>query len=258
MNNTYVKVITLISCLALTQSSMSLVSTDNGNQPTTKNKKNIKAIRSKPERAPQAPELPSEEYLNFLYKAITGFGINDNEISEIKKEGGDATYGEIIYDSAKRILNDLSLTKDDIVYDLGCGIGKLVVQVYLTTPVKKSVGIELSPTRFNHAQTVKEQLKKRNKLKNGRILEFLNQNITKANLDDATVIYMASTCFSDELMKTLVDKLAKNKNNLRIITLKRLPKHLHFQFIKEYNLPMTWSQSVPVYLYKLKHTTNQA
>ena len=62
---------------------------------------------------------------------------------------------------------------------------------------------------------------------------------------------MCSTCFPDKLMQAITEKLSTLKNGLRIATLKRLPKHKDFTFLKELKLAMTWSQKVSVYLYKL-------
>lgn len=201
-----------------------------------------------------------------LYHGITGFGINSQEEKSITQQGGAPTYGEITYESLKTLIDDLKLSEKDVFYDLGSGVGKVTIQVFLCSPVRKSGGIELSPTRYNYAQQVKAKLQKpnlldktKNKLKDigvmskspERKLEFYNQNIIDADLSDATVIFMCSTCFSDHLMKKLDQKLSKLKKGLRILTLKKLPESSKLKLIKTYTLPMTWSSGSSVYLYKL-------
>jgi hypothetical protein len=120
----------------------------------------------------------------------------------------------------------------------------------LTTPVKKSVGVELSKTRHNKAETIKKELQNAGKLDNNRQLLFLNKNIKDVDLSDATVVFMCSTCFSEKLMETILDKLNRNKNRrLFIITLKALPTQNQFKLEKTYTLPMTWSNGSLVHVY---------
>ncbi|OGB97373.1 hypothetical protein A3F06_02615 [candidate division TM6 bacterium RIFCSPHIGHO2_12_FULL_36_22] len=178
---------------------------------------------------------------------LSGFGIPAEEITTINQQGGNATYGEILPDSLETILKDLKLSKKDIFYDLGSGAGKTVVQVAMTTPAK-AVGIELSPTRVSIARKALEKLKK----EPGKRASFVEGDITTANLNDATVIFTCSTCFSDDLMKKLLDKFLELKPGLHVISLRQLPQHKRMKLIKEYSLPMTWSDASPVYLYELQ------
>jgi SAM-dependent methyltransferase len=199
----------------------------------------------------------TEKNINQLYSHRNPT-INQKECDNISKQGSKATYGEILYTSMQRILDDLKLSKKDVFYDLGCGTGKVVVQCYLNTKVKKTCGIELSPTRFNHVQAVKNELKEQNRIFKKRKLEFLLEDIQSSNLKDATAVYMCSTCYPDNLMKKLTKKLEMGKKDLRIVTLKKLAENKTFSLVKEYLLPTTWSQSLPVYLYEHKEYQNKS
>jgi hypothetical protein len=87
----------------------------------------------------------------------------------------------------------------------------------------------------------------------GKELTFKTENITTTDLSDATIIYMASTCFSPELMQQLLERFREIKaNGLRIITLQKLPPSDDFSIAKQYTLPMTWSETTPVYVYKAR------
>jgi precorrin-6B methylase 2 len=190
---------------------------------------------------------PLKQEIEKLYEGISGFGIHQKEEKNIIAQGGAPTYGEITFESLKRLTDDLKLCKDDVFYDLGSGVGKVVVQVFLDSPIKKAVGIELSITRCDHAKKVLQKLQ--TKLKD-RTLEFHHQNIADASLSDATVVFMCSTCYSDDLMKKMTDKLALVKKGLRVITLKRLPQHTSFKLVKTYTLAMTWSTNASVHVYE--------
>ncbi len=192
------------------------------------------------------------EIIDDVYCTVSGFCIETQERQFIENCGGNPTYGEITTESLAHLLHDLALTKHDYFYDLGSGVGKVCVQVALTTPAY-ATGIELSPTRCTGAEQIKQELIKRKILTNPTKLQFSEQNIIDTDLSKATAIFMCSTCFSEELMNLLVNKMATEcKNGLRVLTLKDLPENEQFKFIKQYELPMTWSQGSPVYLYQLQ------
>jgi hypothetical protein len=193
----------------------------------------------------------TKKLLDEIYCDINGFCISHHECNFICEQGGAPTYGEITFEALESLFKDLKVTKNDVFCDLGCGVGKACAQSLLTTPIRKSIGVELSKTRISDAERAKERLQKKRKL--GKKEFILREgNILDTNLDDVTIVYMASTCFSDELMKKVTGKLAENKNKLRVLTLKQLPGHDKFVYVKTYHLPMTWASNTPVYLYELK------
>lgn len=238
-------------------------------------------------RAPSQQSLPqafldAKTLMEDLYQGVTGFGIPERESQAIIDAKGAPTYGEILFESWHTILHELNLTTKDVVYDLGSGVGKVIVEAFLVTPAKKVVGVELSDTRYEKAAQVAKMLKK--KIKKGELkalqesvnnelqfdkysekkvnykkkkIAFIHKNFLKVNFSDATVIYMCSTCFSDELMQELTDKFAGLRDGLKVVTLKQLPSHPHFTLVKKYTLPMTWSTTTPVYVYEMNkpHTS---
>jgi len=192
--------------------------------------------------------------LNELYKDKSGFGIPSEETELIRTKGGAPTYGEISYKAVDTVLNDLFITEEDVLYDLGSGVGKMVLQSYLSFPFKKMVGIELSTKRFAHSVAAKDLLEEKGLMNSQRAILFLQEDFTESDLDDATVVYLGSTCYSLDLMNRLVKKLSKLKKGLRVITLKKFsdPEEYNFVLAKEYRLPMSWSKSSPVHVYELK------
>lgn len=195
--------------------------------------------------------INAENLMNDAYKSTSGFGITDEERKKVNDAGGDATYGEITFDGLATLLKELQLTDKDVFYDLGSGVGKVVVQVALTTPAT-ATGVELCPSRAAKAAQIKNDLITRGALKNKKKLTFIEGNIMDVPLSDATVIFMCSTCFSPELMKKLTDKLARLKKGTRILTLKELYPNKAFTLVKTLQVPMTWSSNSNVYWYELK------
>jgi uncharacterized protein (TIGR03000 family) len=101
--------------------------------------------------------------------------------------------------------------KDDVVYDLGCGDGRIVISAVRDAGAKRGVGIDLDPERVKDSKAAVKEAKLEGKveIRQGDILDI-------KDLSDATVvmIYM-----SDELGKLLEPKLKKGlKPGSRIVS----------------------------------------
>lgn len=191
-------------------------------------------------------------YLQMIYENKGGYTIPVDETSAMLKEGGHPQYGEIPYDSAAHILDDLNLSRQDVFYDLGSGVGKLALQAYLTTSVKRSVGIELSITRWAIAESCRKQAITDDHIINGRDLVFLNQNILAANLTDATVCFISGIAFPAPFIHSVMDRLSALDHDVKVISVLPLPTHPQFRLVKTYNLPMSWlPEGVDVFLYQV-------
>lgn len=188
--------------------------------------------------------------INDVYTDLSGFTIEEQERKFIEDAGGNATYGEIIPESVAQLMDYFKPTSTDVFFDLGSGIGKVCVQVALTTPAK-AVGVELSSTRYAMAQQARQALIEKNILIIPSKLEFKNENILDADLSQGTIFFLCSTCFSDDLMSALTKKIANNGKKVQVATLRQLPDTGDFTLQKTFHLQMTWSDSSPVYIYKL-------
>lgn len=206
----------------------------------------------------------TEEIINAIYTDISGFKrLGKREHKDLVEHGGYPTYGEITYQGAKILFDDLASTrmrtktkrKKDVFYDLGTGVGRLPLQVYLEYPwIIRSVGIELSPTRFKGALEALARLKERGLVERKRHVEFIEDSILDVDVSDGTIFYAGSTCFSAKLMHGIMEKLSKLKKGIVLFTLAQLPndyKKYGFEMVKEYkNVPMTWDTE-SVYRYDL-------
>jgi hypothetical protein len=183
------------------------------------------------------------------YKDIRGY-ISTEESEFISRKGGSSVYGEILPESLQHILDDIKLTKKDVFWDLGNGLGKVCLQTAACTPATV-YGVELAKTRVDLAQSVLKKIDQQYKLNLHKKCSFSYGNILDADLSKATVVYMCSTCYPEKLMMDIANKLAHNKKPLRVLTLKSLPEHPSFKLVKTYHEKMTWSSDSAVYLYEL-------
>ena len=186
-----------------------------------------------------------------IYEGLSGFGIPKEEEDKIRSCESAPTYGEILYESYLEILNYLNLGPEDVLCDLGSGVGKVVMQTALDSRVGKCVGIELSASRSASAGKALERLKTLEPHAASRC-QFVEEDFLKADLAGVTAIYMCSTCYPLELMQQLVDKFLELKPGLRVISLKALPQNPRLEMVKQFSLKMTWSANSAVYVYELR------
>jgi hypothetical protein len=188
-------------------------------------------------------------------KLHDGFSLTVKKQKEFIGSPADATYGEITYRGAKELFADLNLGPNDIFYDLGSGVGKMIVQAYLTTSAKKVVGIELSSLRAQQADKALVAMKKRGLLSSAKQINFIEGDFLKQSLDDATVIYICNTTFSKKLMTNISAKLASLKAGVRVVSYKKLDSCCgadRFKLEKMGRYQTSWnSRGSTVHIYKL-------
>jgi len=144
-----------------------------------------------------------EEKLNEIYK-LTPYLEYKNK-TEFKEEYADV-YGEITKNGTNGIVKHFKehFNKDTVFYDLGCGLGKMVIHIGLQYKPKKSCGIELSKERIKGANDLKEK-----HCKDNNIISFIEGDFFKNDLKDATVVYIDNTAMTRELTQKIVDFLPK-------------------------------------------------
>lgn len=109
----------------------------------------------------------------------------------------------------KKVLNDLEITPDDAILDLGCGKGYLM-KIFASYPFKKVGGVELSEKL---SRTTQENFNKE-KISN---YEIFNENAATFNqYNEYNYIYMFNP-FPSAVMKSVINNLEKtNLDNKRI------------------------------------------
>ena len=183
------------------------------------------------------------------------------------------TYGEVTQLGARQLFYYMKMFNNDKIHfiDLGSGNGKLVVQAYLEIPfLMKAQGIELSPARHNHANKSWDNIKgEANELrtetiklhrtlsetnnqyqnkdtKNDTVLNLVQGDLFEMDISTATHIYVASLCFTDEMMNALSTKIISEGKNLQYVaTLKQFSIEIEKVggFIKESRyVEMTWTK----------------
>ena len=101
-----------------------------------------------------------------------------------------ATYGEFTENGTNSLINEFKnyFNSDTIFYDLGSGMGKMVLHIGMQCGVKKSIGIEFCDKRHQVAVDLQEKY-----ASNYNNIYFYNKDMFKQNISDATVVYVDNT-----------------------------------------------------------------
>ncbi len=106
----------------------------------------------------------------------------------------------------KVVLKMLEVAKvgpEDIVYDLGCGDGRIIIAAVKNFGAKKAVGVDLSDERLKEAE--------QNAIQNGvrDKIELRKNNFLDENVSDATVVTLFLLTNANELLKPKFEKELK-------------------------------------------------
>ena len=236
----------------------------------------------------------SPEEANFV-NCQTGLPSQQGVYESEQDNNAAETYGEVTALGARQLFHIMGLTKMHIskqpnyqFVDLGSGGGRLVMQAHLELPsVFKSVGIELSPSRHKVALNTwnnlvdsgdADRIRKfaerswgMNADTNNNILstvELQEGDMFQLDISKATHLYVASLCFSDQMLERLVEKIEREGTSLQIIASLRLLPTLQKDEaqIKHVTLgsnpwqemvEMSWTKArgdgCPVYFYSVKN-----
>jgi SAM-dependent methyltransferase len=186
-----------------------------------------------------------------IYSGLNAFKATNEDRNEVSKAGGAPIYGEILPSSVHLLARYFKIKENDVFYDLGSGNGKVAMQIYLYTPAKKSVGVELSLQRHQQALEARKRCLSKKLAKSDKTLDYVQGDILKADISDATLIYMCSTCYTPRMMKILQSKVENLPKGVKVATLKKFKKSSKLKLVESLSLPMTWSKSSPVYIYQV-------
>jgi SAM-dependent methyltransferase len=163
------------------------------------------------------------------------------------------TYGEIRYSGVAALLSAFPLTTQDVFVDLGSGMGKLALQVFLTSGVRKVTGIELMPAL--HARAV---LARDNMLAElpeivmpGRELQFLQGDFFNVPFSDATVVLLGSPCFSPAFMMAMGEIINRLPAVRCVFTLRPIPNLERLRFCQTLRVQCSWDVAL-CYVYRCR------
>jgi len=151
-------------------------------------------------------------------------------------------YGEPSPRATDQMLAHCGVNEKDVLYDCGCGRGFFLMQALLSTPIRRAKGVELATSRVEIGRKALGILVENHLLPPGKVLELQDQDMTKADLADATLVYLDSVFFSDELLTTMARNMSRAKGLRKVVmVMKGLPPNPWFELESTEKLKMSWS-----------------
>lgn len=195
------------------------------------------------------------DLLRDLYDAApSGLDAPEDDRREVERRGGEGAqaYGELSAESALRLLRWLAPGEDDVLYDLGAGVGKLVLQAACATRVGRAVGVELSRHHHAVATGVLDALLARVGPELGARVSFVRGDLREVDLADATIVYACSTCFPDEVRAALAAKALAAPRLRALVSTRALPPpwEERFELLGRVRVRTSWSDSEHVLVYR--------
>jgi ubiquinone/menaquinone biosynthesis C-methylase UbiE len=100
---------------------------------------------------------------------------------QAQKKPLDAPYVPSLDEIAETMLKLANVTKGDVVYDLGCGDGRIVIMAAKKFGAR-GVGVDIDPER------IKESNENARQAGVSHLVRFIEQNLFEAEIGDATVV----------------------------------------------------------------------
>lgn len=194
---------------------------------------------------------PSEDelyqgYLKRVYQHTQGY----QRYSFLQKERFASseicvTYGELLYPSVKRIIQCFQYLPTDVFLDLGSGLGKCALQVFMQTDLKKVLGIEGSNSLYNQTLEVVEHVQNEMPFfwEDNRELVFTCDNFLKSDWKGATLVYTCSTCFTKELLEAIGDRVNQEPSVRHVMSLRPLPT-IKLPLKAVFNVECSWDSAL--------------
>ena len=124
------------------------------------------------------------------------------------KKGPDCVFVPTPHDIVEKMLEMANVQKDDVIYDLGCGDGRIVVQAAKKRGCR-GVGFEIVPEL---AQKGRDSAKENDV---ARLVTIKEEDLFQADMSEATVLPMY---LLPNMLLELKPKLAKLKPGTRIVS----------------------------------------
>jgi hypothetical protein len=188
--------------------------------------------------------------LRRLYRDAFGYDVDEADDARVMATGASSTYGELMPAATDRLVEHLRLGKGDAFYDLGSGLGKVVLQVAMRAPVRRCIGIELVRDRHRFAKAMLTKVRQHGLLRAAEC-GFRLGDFMRARLGDATVVYTCSTAFSTPFMNGLAKRLAALPQGLRWVSTQDIDDNPWFVLEDVLRLDMSWRRRSRVHVYRL-------
>lgn len=185
-------------------------------------------------------------YVESLYQHSIGFqNYSEDRKDHYMSKDICYVYGELLYPSVVKMINKLKLDKDDVVLDLGSGLGKFTLQVFLRSNIEKIIGIEATEPLY------KQSIEKIEKAKHdlpffweNRTLTLIDSNFLEQDWNVANIVYTCSTCFTQELLEKMGDKMNETPSIEHALSLRPISTLTRLKLKDVFSIECSWDSAL--------------
>lgn len=169
---------------------------------------------------------------------------------------GNLTYGEMFYPSVKQLIKKIDFSSAPIFLDLGSGLGKFILQVFMQTTSSKVIGIEF---RRELSEQSSEAIRFIHEAfpffwENGRQLKVVEGDFLKKDWEHANIVYACSTCFHSDLLAAIGERINKEFSVKQVFSLRPLPTLERLSLKEVFTVECSWDSTL-CYHYTLSSST---
>lgn len=191
-----------------------------------------------------------------LYKDVDGRTLSLQGREENQYKSKSFVYGEVVPDSFYQILSVLNPKPGQVFYDLGSGTGKAVMLAHMLFDFSQTNGIEFVESLYQASALVlkrfKEEIVPKLGNKDGKSkISFIFGSFLDVDLSDGDVFWVNSTCFQEDIILALDQKLMDLKPGAQIITLSKTLKSPCYEIYKHQLYDFSWGQATAFFHRKL-------
>ena len=129
----------------------------------------------------------------------------------------EGTYGELLPEALRALFKEpiIQVANDDVVYDLGSGVGKIVAQFAFETNCRKAIGVELGKRRHELASEALSRIRAAGANDDAiraaaDKIQFISADLLDVPWDaDATILFINAFCFPPSLMQEIERRVKK-------------------------------------------------
>lgn len=191
----------------------------------------------------------------------SGFG-PDHVCEGSGTSAGAMGYGEITYDGMEPLYSALRLQQGDVVYDLGSGLGKLVLYLALRGDATRCVGIEVGERRHSLAEQaaarLKEDLAKGELALKPSAFDLVLGDIRHNLYRDATIVIFSNLCMDMSLNAHALRNFCKCPDLKTIISVAPMMPHQRLKLTGMVRVSCTWAKISSWHIYELLPDTRLA
>jgi 16S rRNA A1518/A1519 N6-dimethyltransferase RsmA/KsgA/DIM1 with predicted DNA glycosylase/AP lyase activity len=188
--------------------------------------------------------------ISYISKIYNPF---DKEIKQCLISKPNEIYGELYYYSVVKLLKYLKITENDHFLDIGSGLGKIALQIFLTTNAASVTGIEINKKRHKIAYQLQAVIKQQlpELFSFDRSLNLIEGDFLQYDFKNIHIIYICSAIFSFELLEAVGKKINTMNSVKKVVSFRKLPYLDKFEITQKLFLHASWDK-IACFIYSRK------